>query len=461
MVPLRVLALLPTLTPPAYLTGMAALGHEVHLITTVPNETPRQYVGGVGVWSSGYWWHAAQGTRPHVALCHTGDRKATDLIRRTKLPHLAMPAGSVEDPADLAAALLAVIPAGRLRDVAEAAPADITAPSTTTPVQVVAWVHYGIPYRRAGSEVMLHAMLRALQQSGLSVLAVTSEMPDTPARWSVDQVEYRQMPHAAADMFIRRVQPRVLVTHHHLAPGAIRLAKDIGARSALVVHNDHAGQARFLSSEPDLIAYNTAWVRESLRPDWLEVDRIPGLVVHPPVDPAEHHVDKPGDHVTLVNLSMNKGVGTFRAVAELLPHVPFLGVTGAHGVQETRGMPPNVTVVPHTSNMRDDVWAKTRVLLMPSVYESYGMAAVEAFGSGIPVIAHPTPGLREALGDAATFIDRDDHQGWADAVRALYRGGRRRGAAQRAARERSAYVADQARDELKRWVEAVRQLAGG
>lgn len=459
MVPLRVLALLPTLTPPAHLTALAELGHDVHLVATTPGPVGG-YVDGVRVWSTGYWWQAAHGSDPHVLLTQTGDRAAqrlTDRIRRT--PTVALPADPGITAGELTDVLLAAIPAGRARDAARAATADTAVLETSRPVDVIAWMHYGIPHRRAGSEVMMHAMLRALHQSGASVLTVTSEMPEAPAVWDVDGVEYRQLPHASADIFIRRARPRVLVTHHHLAPGAIRLAKTIGARSALVVHNDHKGQARFLSSEPDLIAYNTAWVRESLRPDWLEVDRIPGLVVHPPVDPAEHHVEQTGDHVTLVNLSANKGVHTFRAVTELLPDLPFLGVVGAHGVQETGHMPVNVTVVSHTSNMRDDMWARTRVLLMPSVYESFGMAAAEALASGLPVIAHPTPGLREALGDAGTFIDRDDHQAWADAIRGLYRGGRRRGAAQRAARERSAFLTDQTATELKRWAEAVQGLA--
>ena len=53
--------------------------------------------------------------------------------------------------------------------------------------------------------------------------------------------------------------------------------------------------------------------------------------------------------------------------------------------------------------MKDDVWARTKVLLMPSTYESYGMVAVEALASGIPVIACPTPGLKESLDYAGIF----------------------------------------------------------
>ena len=459
MVPLRILALLPTLTPPAHLTALAELGHDVHLVATTPGPVGG-YVDGVRVWSTGYWWQATHGSDPHVLLTQTGDRpgqRLTERIRRA--PTVALPADPGLTAAELADVLLAAIPTARARNAARATTADLAAFDTSRPVDVIAWMHYGIPHRRAGSEVMMHAMLRALHQVGMSVLAITSEMPEAPAVWDVDGVEYRQMPHASADMLIRRARPRVLVTHHHLAPGAIRLAKDIGTRSVLVCHNDHRGQARFLSAGPDLVVYNTGWVRESLRPDWLEVDRIPGLVVHPPVDPAEHRVDKPGDHVTLVNLSRHKGVDTFRAVAEVLPEIPFLGVMGAHGVQHPTGMPSNVTVIGQTSDMRADVWARTRVLLVPSIYESWGMVTQEAAASGIPVIAHPTPGLREALGDAGTFVDRDDHQAWADAVRALYRGGKRRGAAMRAARERSKLLTDQTEGELKQWVQAVRGLA--
>ena len=60
------------------------------------------------------------------------------------------------------------------------------------------------------------------------------------------------------------------------------------------------------------------------------------------------------------------------------------------------------------------------ILLVPSDYESYGRVAVEAMGSGIPVVAHPTPGLKESLGSAGVFADRDDLDAWEAAVRRLH-----------------------------------------
>jgi glycosyltransferase involved in cell wall biosynthesis len=104
------------------------------------------------------------------------------------------------------------------------------------------------------------------------------------------------------------------------------------------------------------------------------------------------------------------------------------------------------------------VWAQTRVLMVPSVHESYGMAAVEALASGIPVIAHPTPGLREALGDAGTFVDRADVRAWVAAIKELYPDGERWDAAVASGFARSAFLADQMNTEIKQWVEAVQAL---
>jgi len=142
------------------------------------------------------------------------------------------------------------------------------------------------------------------------------------------------------------------------------------------------------------------------------------VVVHPPVWPDEH-ATTPGTKVTLVNLNEHKGANILYKLAERMPHVEFMGVVGGHGVQVIREDLPNVEIVQHTDNMIDDVWAKTRILLMPSVYESYGMAGVEALASGIPVLCNPTNGLVESQGPFGLFINRDDIDEWVRQIERL------------------------------------------
>jgi glycosyltransferase involved in cell wall biosynthesis len=56
---------------------------------------------------------------------------------------------------------------------------------------------------------------------------------------------------------------------------------------------------------------------------------------------------------------------------------------------------------------------------MPSSYESWGRVAMEAACSGIPVIAAPTPGLKESLDYAGIFAKHDDVADWVEAIRFL------------------------------------------
>lgn len=145
-----------------------------------------------------------------------------------------------------------------------------------------------------------------------------------------------------------------------------------------------------------------------------------GITVHPPVAVHDYRAT-PGDRITLINLTAEKGAEVFYALAERMPRRKFLGVVGGYGQQIIRDDLPNVEIMPHTpgNRMAKGVYARTKLLLVPSVYESYGRVAVEAMCSGIPVIAHPTPGLTEALGDVGTFCDRDDLDAWEAAVRRL------------------------------------------
>ncbi|MEC5183743.1 D-inositol-3-phosphate glycosyltransferase [Cryobacterium sp. MP_3.1] len=59
-----------------------------------------------------------------------------------------------------------------------------------------------------------------------------------------------------------------------------------------------------------------------------------------------------------------------------------------------------------------------RVVLVPSHSETFGLVALEAAASGVPVVAQGTGGLREAVldGDTGLLIESRDPQVWADAL---------------------------------------------
>jgi glycosyltransferase involved in cell wall biosynthesis len=79
-----------------------------------------------------------------------------------------------------------------------------------------------------------------------------------------------------------------------------------------------------------------------------------------------------------------------------------------HGIpdlEERASKLPNVELHPRVNP--EDVhkyFEQTRILLVPSRYETYGMSAIEAAGYGIPSIHVDTPHVREGIGTAAVLI---------------------------------------------------------
>lgn len=70
---------------------------------------------------------------------------------------------------------------------------------------------------------------------------------------------------------------------------------------------------------------------------------------------------------------------------------------------------------------------ESRVVLVPSHSETYGLVALEASASGVPVVAAAAGGLTEAVVDGRTgvVLDSRDPSIWADAIGGLLRDGER------------------------------------
>jgi glycosyltransferase involved in cell wall biosynthesis len=317
-------------------------------------------------------------------------------------------------------------------------------------LRITAVAHAYIPAQNAGAEVMLHNLLRPLAERGHDVrVLLTTPAPD---EYLVDGVRVGAVG-GGADLARAVADADVAITHLQSTPGVTMLGALNGTPVVHLLHNDFEPSRAYLARWPVALAvFNSEWMERAYG------HRGPSVVVRPPVLPSEYETHTAGDRVTLINLYHRKGSALFWKLASAMPDVRFLGVTGGYGQQDVRDL-PNVEVLPHVpaGEMAGRVYARTAILLMPSIYESWGRTGVEAMCSAIPVIAHPTPGLQESLGYAGRFVDRDDVAGWEYAIRQLQEISVRRQAGLFAAR-RAAELAELADQDLTRWIISVENL---
>lgn len=311
-------------------------------------------------------------------------------------------------------------------------------------MKIAAYFHLFPPEHCAGSETTTHAALRAMVNRGHGVTVICDRSRNAP--YDIDGIKVVRPPRRGVQSWLAHVcgDADLLLTHLDLTREAMQLSLDLRKPLAHFVHNSFQLKHHHVNTlKCQLAIFNSEWVADA--------EQWPGpqIVIHPVVEPDRYRCEK-GEAITLVNPTPGKGATTFYQLAQLMPDRQFLTVAGAYGAQVPCPKPsltgdrsrrvhgffkegaaygsveqtqcehglPNVTHLDHTSDIRE-VFRRTKILLMPSNYESYGRVGIEAACAGIPTIAHPTPGLKEAFGNAGIFYDRDDIAGWHGEIQRL------------------------------------------
>jgi glycosyltransferase involved in cell wall biosynthesis len=310
------------------------------------------------------------------------------------------------------------------------------------PRKILAFVHAYVGHgREAGAETTLHDMLKALVQAGWQAdVLISKRDPSITASYTVDGVRVIPFGHKR-DLNNIIGNYDVAITHLECSVRTALVARSAGVPVVQLIHNSMWQTEGYLAKGCDLAIYNTEWIKEhheSKKNTPSTMTAEPGelggtvltfskrqcytwdhIVVHPLVNPDEYRTETTREYVTLVNLFENKGPNVLYYLAEQNPTQKFLAVKGGYGEQVIKSGYPNITFIDNTRDITSEVYAKSKVILMPSKYESYGRIAVEALASGIPTLASPTPGLKEALDYGGNYAPLDSLFKWHEALRKL------------------------------------------
>ena len=278
---------------------------------------------------------------------------------------------------------------------------------------IVATTHGYVRDHALGGEVALHRTLVALNQP-VTVLTRTAEPFDVDGI-RVEPIGFDDVLNVNADpapiiRWLAKLDASAVITQNELSLPTVKAARILGIPSIVSVHTPPRFGKTFVEavSQADAVVYNTKTSAEL----WGEPD---ALVVHPPTGnlPPKPITSPQGDAYTMLSNLRNKGVRVVLDMARRMPDQRFIIVRSPAEI--THGLPqfdelaaelPNVEVHPRVApdEVADRYLSQTRILLVPSWYETYGMSAIEAAGYGIPSVHVDTPHVREGIGEAAELI---------------------------------------------------------
>ena len=287
-------------------------------------------------------------------------------------------------------------------------------------MNILASVHLYPPEHLCGAEFMLHGILKHMQKQGhtVKVLLHQANQYKITTHYVYDDVDVFPPDQNTIMNLFRWAD--ITITHLDYTAWTVHMAAVQRVPVVHLIHNTHPYRHIIDAEKPQFVVYNAQWAADKLKYPHAS------MVLPPPVDPSVYNVGKDcstNDAITLINLDGNKGGHILRAIAEAMPDRKFIGVIGSYSEPYKDGQhtnqPPNVEVLLKQPDIRK-VYERTRVLIMPSRYESWGRTATEAMCNGIPVICTSTPGLLENCGEAGYYIqDRNKIMDWVKAIKRL------------------------------------------
>lgn len=281
----------------------------------------------------------------------------------------------------------------------------------------ILWVIHGyIPILNAGAEFYAHNLNKFLITRGHSIIVL---LPKKYSNYENSNMVYEDIKISIVESTEERNKliewSDIVMTHLDFTNSVVSYIKNYRP-IVWVSHNTYFDSYKYLNNNPNIsIIYNSNAMND-ISKKYFNNDSI---VLRPSINLKiqEHTNHSQNSYITLINCNLNKGGHILEKIANEMPDKKFLAITGGYAEQHLT-FSKNVKVLPHTKNIQE-IYEQTRIILMPSSYESWGMVASEAMLNGIPVIANKTFGLEENLDEAGTYCNLTNIEQWKKSIRLL------------------------------------------
>ncbi len=339
--------------------------------------------------------------------------------------------------------------------------------------------HY--PYR-GGIEHRVHHISQRLGTKH-KVTVLTSRLPGTAERERMENYDVVRLDSRLVNLYnpphvitpgildaIKELDPDMVDFHYRWSGTYNKAARNYEGVKAFTFHNTFGEGVGFL--RPLSVLNDSLWKRHLLKfkkiicvsefvrhdlesrgfaRDRLEV--VPSCIEMPVPRTAEE-----GDYILFVGrLVATKGLPyLLQAMKEVDSPLVIVGDgparSGLERMTVRLGLEGKVTFEGRVSEERKaDLFAGCKMLVMPSLFESLGLAAAEAMSYGKPVVASDSGGLPEVVGDGGIVVPAKDPKRLAEAINALLRDDSRRHDLGAKAKARAArYSWDLAADEMEK-----------
>ncbi len=261
---------------------------------------------------------------------------------------------------------------------------------------------------KAGGEAYIHHFLKRLQEKTKCNLEVLIPECDKIEKYKYDTIGINRTPDIFNNDFLEYCNDAdIVITHLDYAFETVNYCLGIKKPVIMIFHNSIEQYNPFIENQNVIKVFNSDYVKK----DYLNRGLTPNncYLLYPYTDfkklsKYKKNVDD-REYITLINPSENKGAAVVLELAHNNPKRKFLIVKGGYYLYQQKPFLdvfktlPNCHIIENTPNIINDIYLKTRLILQPTIYESYGMVSSEASCFGIPCIVNKeSGGLIENLG---------------------------------------------------------------